>query len=174
LPTREQFFRKSRGCGLPDAKIYELYRLLRKAAILYDQRPRGSAAERGKIEVEISRLLKDVEKASCEYLNNFISHLNQDDLDVVKQARAQNYSPYALSRAILDHHAEIYLDFLDWKESDRQYMKKVINRLEERRKQVIGSKAWKYGLLAGVTAVGVGAGIYLHSKHKSDDESHKK
>jgi hypothetical protein len=169
LPTREQFFRKSKGCGLSDAEIYELYRLLRKAAILYDQHRRGSSAERVKIDGKIALLLKDIEKSACEYLNELIERLNQDDLNIIKQARMKNYSPYALSRALLDHHAEIYLEFLDWKDSDREYMKKVVERLENRRNQVLGSKAWKYGLLAGVTAFGVGAGIYLHTKHKKEE-----
>jgi hypothetical protein len=112
-----------------------------------------------------------VEQASCVFLKDFISRLDADDLNIVRQAREQNYSPYALSRAILDHHAEIYLELLDWKEKERAYMERALARLEQRRKKVLGSKSWKYGLLAGVTAVGVGvgAGIYLHSKHRKDD-----
>jgi hypothetical protein len=174
LPTREQFFRKSKGCGLSDTQIYQLYRLLRKAAILYDQRRRGSVAERGKIEASISPLLQEVEKNQCEYLKEFVARLNQDDLNIIRQARAKNYSPYALSRALLDHHAEIYLDLLNLKESEREYMDRVISRLENRRKLVLGSRAWKYGLLAGVTAVGVGAGIYLHSKYKNEEKTEDK
>jgi hypothetical protein len=169
LPTRERFFKKLKGCGLSDAQIYMLYRLLRKASILYDQQRRGSAAERGKIEVKIAGLLQKVEKAKCKYLEDFMVRLNQDDLNIIGQARAKNYSPYALSRAILDHHAQIYLDFLGWKESETEYVTRVMARLEERRKKAIGSKTWKYGLLAGVTAVGVGAGIYLYAQHKKDD-----
>ena len=174
MPTREQFFRKSKGCGLTDAQVYQLYRLLRKAAILYDQRRRGSVAERGKIEADIALLLQDVEKSSCQYLRDFMERLNHDDINIIRQARAKNYSPYALSRALLDHHAEIYLELLDWKDSEREYMNRIMERLEHRRKQVVGSRAWKYGLLAGVTAVGLGAGIYLHSKHKNEEDSHKK
>jgi hypothetical protein len=166
LPTREQFFTRSQGCGLSDIQIYELYRLLRKTAILYDQQRRGSAAERGKLETKISLLLQDIGTPSCAFFREFIARLEQDDLNIIRQAHSKGYSPFALSRAILDHHATIYLDLLNWNESDREYMNKVISRLEKRRKKALGSKTWKYGLLAGVTAVGLGAGIYLHSIHK--------
>jgi hypothetical protein len=174
LPTREQFFKKSKGCGLSDAQIYLLYRLLGKTAILYEHQCHGSAAERGKIEGKISGLLRDVEKSPCKYLTEFVVQLNQDDLNIIRQARMKNYSPYALSRAILDHHAEIYRDFLDWKEAEQEYVARVISRLEKRRKKALGSKTWKYGLLAGVTAVGLGAGIYLYSQHKKDDQKEEK
>jgi hypothetical protein len=170
LPTREKFFKKSQGCGLSDPEIYQLYHLLRKSAILYDQHRSGSAAERGKIEAQIVQLLKDIEKSQCIYLKEFVGRLNQDDLDIIRQARIQEYSPYALSRAILDHHAEVYLDLLDWRESEQENMTKVISRLEKRRKKAIGSMTWKYGLLAGVTAFGLGAGIYLHSRHKKNKQ----
>jgi hypothetical protein len=166
LQTREEFFIKAHGCGLSDPEIYQLYRLLRKSAILYDQQRRGSAAERGKIDKGISRLLQDVEKSQCIYLKDFVGRINQDDLEIVRQARMKEYSAHALSRAILDHHAELYIDLLGWKGSETEYIARVISRLENRRKKALGSKTWKYGLLAGVTAVGVGAGIYLHSKHK--------
>jgi hypothetical protein len=169
MPTREQFFKKSKACGLSDDQIYQLYRLLSKATILYEHQRRGSAAERGKIDGKISHLLQDVEKSTCKYLKEFVGQLNQDDLNIIRQARMKNYSPYALSRAILDHHAEIYRDFLDWKEGEQEYVARVISRLEQRRKKALGSKTWKYGLLAGVTAVGLGAGIYLYSHHKKDD-----
>jgi hypothetical protein len=170
MPTREEFFTKSQGCGLTDPEIYQLYHLLRKSAILYDRHRSGSAAERGKIDGQISLLLKDVEKSQCDFLKRFVGRLNQDDLDIISQARRKEYSSFALSRAILDHHAEIYLDFLEWKNSDHEYMSRVISRLEKRRKVAIGSTTWKYGLLAGVTAFGVGAGIYLHSRHKKSKQ----
>jgi len=170
LPTREEFFSKSVGCGLSNARIYQLYRLFRKAAILYDQHRNGSAAERGKIDARIALLLKDVEESPCAYLKEFVWRLNEDDLSIVRQARRNNYSSFALSRAILDHHAELYMDLLDWKDGEFEFMYRVVARLEQRRKKVLGSKTWKYGLLAGVTAVGVGAGIYLHSKHKKSEE----
>jgi hypothetical protein len=166
LPEREEFFIKSQNCGLSDAEIYQLYRLMRKSAILYDQHRSGSAAERGKMDARIAQLLTDVEKSGCQYLKGFVERLNQDDLDIIKQARTKEYSGHALSRAILDHHADLYGDFLNWKEGEQKYMTKVITRLEKRRKKALGSATWKYGLLAGVTAFGVGAGIYLHTKHK--------
>lgn len=176
MPTREQFFKRSKGCGLSNAQVYQLYRLLRKAAILYDQHRRGSESERREIEVNISALLRDVEKASCGFLKEFIARLDEDDLNIIKQARAKNYSSYSLSRAILDHHAEIYLEFLEWKEKEREYLDRVMSRLEKRRQKALGSKTWKYGLLAGVTAVGVGAGIYLYSQsqNKKDDRAEEK
>jgi hypothetical protein len=176
LPTREQFLKRSKGCGLSNAQIYRLYRLLRKSAILYDQHRRGSESERRQIEVDISGLLKDVEKSAGGFLKDFIARLDEDDLNIVRQARAKNYSSYALSRALLDHHAEIYVEYLEWKEKEREYLSRVMTRLEKRRQKALGSKTWKYGLLAGVTAVGVGAGIYLYSQsqNKKDDRNEEK
>ena len=171
MPTDEEFFKKAQGCGLSDPEIYQLYRLMRKSAILYDQHRSGSAAERGKMDGEIARLLQDVEKSQCLYLKEFVGRLNQDDLNIISQARRKGYSPHALSRAILDHHAELYHDFLGWKAIELDYVTKVISRLEKRRQKALGSMTWKYGLLAGVTAFGLGAaGIYLHSKHKKDKQ----
>jgi hypothetical protein len=169
LPTREQFFTKAAQCGLSNKQIYQLYRLLRKAAILYDSHRSGSAAERKKIDRDIAGLLKIVEKSSCDYLKDLAFRIHQDDVNITNQGRQKGYSPYSLSRAILDHHAEIYSDFLDWKESEKKQVAKIITRLEKRRKKALGSITWKYGLLAGVTAFGLGAGIYLHTKQQKNE-----
>jgi hypothetical protein len=168
LPTREQFLIKSTECGLSNQQIYQLYRLLRKTAILYDSHRSGSAAERKKIDREIARLLQVVQKSQCDYLKDLVFHLHQDDVNITNQGREKGYSPYALSRAILDHHAKIYLDFLDWKETEKKHVAKIMTRLEKRRKKALGSITWKYGLLAGVTAFGLGAGIYLHTKQQKN------
>jgi hypothetical protein len=174
LSSREQFFKKAKDSGLVDAQIYKLYALMRKSCILYVYRKNGSADDRRRIDKDIMVLLQQTSGSPCVFFKQLNANIQEGIHEIKIQANVKKYSAHALDRAILDFKAETYFSVIRLGKCDEEKLDKAILRLDQRRKRMVGSRAWKFGLLGGVTAALISAGIYYSRQTKKTEVDKEK